>query len=107
MGKRSLLNFSDACKGRSAGKWSIETRSSRLVPALEKAHLANLSNACNQMIRDHLRDRYFKGGSFECRIKLVNRERVEGAEIVTADVYDDRKPSRVTCLLQYRKRNER
>ena len=59
------------------------------------------------MIRDHLRDRYFKGRGFERRIKLVNWERVEGAEIVTADVYNDSKPSRVTCLLQCRERKER
>jgi len=99
VGKRSLLNCSDACRGRRAGKWSIETRSSLLDPALDMARLASPSNTRNQKIGDHLRDRYFKNGSFECRIKLINRERVEWAKIVTADVYNDRKPSILTCLL--------
>ena len=58
-------------------------------------------------MRYHLRDRYFECGRFERRIKLVNWKRVEGAEIVTADVYNDCEPSRMTCLLQYRERKER
>jgi len=71
------------------------------------ARSASPSNTHNQKIGDHLRDSYFKNGSFERRIKLVNRERVERAKIITADVYNDRKPSILTCLLQYRQRKER
>ena len=61
----------------------------------------------NQRIGDDVRNRHFKSWFCERRIVAVNRERVERAEIVTANVYDDCKPSRVARFLQCRERKER
>jgi len=99
VGKSSLLNLSEACKGRREGKWSIETRSSLFVPALHIAHSESVSNTRNQRIRDDLRDGHFKGGLSERRIEVVNRQWVQRVEIVTTDVHNDREPPQVPRFL--------
>src|SRR5258708_128389 len=81
-GTRSLLNCSDASRGNSVGRWSIDTTASRELPSL----LTGLRTITHQNICHS----HCNCWLVECRVGAIDRYRVKWIRSVATDVHNHR-----------------
>ena len=101
-----MLNCSDASRGSSVGKWSIDTTDRAGTPFLDTLSVCHTTEPKKDVL-----ERYRDGWIREGGIDAINGYGIERIGGITADIHGDGQPSRLTrrvdlCLCEER-RNQR